>query len=199
MKQSTADLNDKNFYSEIIALLESARDHVVRSVNQTMVITYFEIGKKIVEQEQGGNDRALYGKQLLKGLSKELTSKIGKGFSVDNLENMRRFYLVYGKSETVSRISETSISETVSPKFNLSWSHYLKLLRIEEEVERKFYEIEALKGNWSVRELQRQCDSALFARLVLSKNKDKVRELSEKGHVVEKPQDAIKDPYILNL
>lgn len=199
MKQSIADLEDKNFYSEIIALLESARDHVVRSVNQTMVITYFEIGKKIVEQEQGGNDRAVYGKQLLKGLSKELTRKIGKGFSVDNLENMRRFYLVYGKSETVSRISETSISETVSPKFNLSWSHYLKLLRIEEEVERKFYEIEAFKGNWSVRELQRQCDSALFARLVLSKNKDKVRELAEKGYVVEKPQDAIKDPYILEF
>ena len=116
-----------------------------------------------------------------------MTKEFGKGFSVDNLENMRRFYVVYGKSETLSR------------NFDLSWSHYLKLIRIDDENERKFYEIESFKNNWSVRELQRQFDSALYTRLVLSRDKEKVKELSEKGLVLEKPKDAIKDPYILEF
>jgi len=192
------------FYSQIVDLLQSARNKVVRTVNQTMVLTYFEIGKMLVEEEQGGKERADYGKHLLKGLSKILTKEFGKGFSVDNLENMRRFYLAYGKSETLSRISSKSISETMSressqDEFILSWSHYLKLMRIDDENERKFYEIESYKNNWSVRELQRQYDSALYTRLVLSRDKDKVKELSEKGLILEKPKDAIKDPYILEF
>lgn len=221
------------FYSQIVDLLQSARSHVVRTVNQTMVRTYFEIGKMLVEEEQGGQERAEYGKEILKGLSEVLTHEFGKGFSVDNLENMRRFYLAYGKSETLSRISQKGISETTSRKsstllsksenkekgqtmsgqfekpqtlsaesainFNLSWSHYLRLMRIDDENERKFYEIESAKNNWSVRELQRQFDSALYTRLVLSRNKDKVKELSEKGLILEKPKDAIKDPYILEF
>jgi len=128
-----------------------------------------------------------------------LTKEFGKGFSVDNLENMRRFYLVYRKSETLSRISENDISETLSSNFNLSWSHYLKLMRIDDVNERNFYAIEAFKNKWSVRELQRQFDSALYTRLVLSRDKEKVKELSEKGLVIEKPKDAIKDPYILEF
>lgn len=191
--------SNTKFYSQIVELLQSARNKVVRTVNQTMVLTYFEIGKMLVEEEQEGKERADYGKQILKELSKVLTKEFGKGFSVDNLENMRRFYLVYGKSETLSRISENAISETSSRNFNLSWSHYLKLMRIDDENERKFYEIEAFKNNWSVRELQRQFDSALYARLVLSRDKEKVKELSEKGLVLEKPKDAIKDPYILEF
>ncbi|WP_026452088.1 PDDEXK nuclease domain-containing protein [Aequorivita capsosiphonis] len=215
------------FYSQIVDLLQSARSQVVRTVNQTMVRTYFEIGKMLVEEEQGGEERAEYGKELLKGLSKVLTREFGKGFSVDNLENMRRFYLAYGKSstllsksepkekrqtlsdiseksETLSRISSKANSETTSreftkSKFILSWSHYLKLMRIDDENERKFYEIESQKNNWSVRELQRQFDSALYTRLVLSRNKDKVKELSEKGLILEQPRDAIKDPYILEF
>lgn len=162
-------------------------------------MTYFEIGRMIVEEEQEGKERADYGKQILKELSDVLTEEFGKGFSVDNLENMRRFYLVYGKSETLSRISENAISETSSRNFNLSWSHYLKLIRIDDENERKFYEIESSKNNWSVRELQRQFDSALYTRLALSRNKEKVKELSEKGLMLEKPKDAIKDPYILEF
>ena len=204
------------FYSKIVDLLQFARNKVVRTVNQTMVLTYFEIGKMLIEEEQDGKERAGYGKQLLKELSKVLTKEFGKGFSVDNLENMRRFYLAYGKSETlsrkspkgnsetVSRISSKSNSETVSRKlsrdeFVLSWSHYLKLMRIDDENERKFYEIESFKNNWSVRELHRQCDSVLYSRLVLSRDKDKVKELSEKGLILEKPRDAIKDPYILEF
>lgn len=191
--------SNTKFYSQIVDLLQSARNKVVRTVNQTMVLTYFEIGRMIIEEEQGGKERADYGKSLLKELSKVLTKEFGKGFSVDNLENMRRFYLVYGKSETLSRISENAISETSSRNFDLSWSHYLKLIRIDDENERKFYEIESFKNNWSVRELQRQFDSALYTRLVLSRDKEKVKELSEKGLVLEKPKDAIKDPYILEF
>lgn len=112
---------------------------------------------------------------------------------------MRRFYLVYGKPETSSRISENAISETSSRNFDLSWSHYLKLIRIDDENERSFYEIESFKNNWSVRELQRQFDSALYTRLTLSRDKQKIKELSEKGLMLEKPKDAIKDPYILEF
>lgn len=191
--------SNTKFFTQIVDLLQSARSKVVRTVNQTMVLTYFEIGKMIVEEEQDGKERADYGKQILKELSDVLTKEFGKGFSVDNLENMRRFYLVYGKSETLSRISESDISETSARNFGLSWSHYLKLIRIDDENERKFYEIEAYKNNWSVRELQRQFDSALYTRLVLSRDKEKVKELSEKGLVLEKPKDAIKDPYILEF
>lgn len=144
-----------NLFSQIVNLLQSARNNVVSTINHTMVMTYFEIGRMIVEKEQDGKERADYGKQILKELSEVLTKEFGKGFSVDNLENMRRFYLVYGKSETLSRNSANTISETSSRNFNLSWSHYLKLMRIDDENERKFYEIESSKNNWSVRELQR--------------------------------------------
>lgn len=191
--------SNTKFLSQIVDLLQSARNNVIRTVNQTMVITYFKIGRMIIEEEQDGKERADYGKQILKELSDVLTKEFGKGFSVDNLENMRRFYLAYGKSETLSRISENAISETSSRTFDLSWSHYLKLIRIDDENERKFYEIESSKNNWSVRELQRQFDSALYARLALSRDKAKVKELSEKGLVLEKPKDAIKDPYILEF
>lgn len=191
--------SNTKFHSQIVDLLQSARNKVIRTVNQTMVMTYFEIGRMIVEEEQEGKERADYGKQILKELSDVLTKEFGKGFSVDNLENMRRFYLVYGKSETLSRNSERAISETSFRNFGLSWSHYLKLIRIDNENERKFYEIESSKNNWSVRELQRQFDSALYTRLALSRDKNKVKELSEKGLVLEKPKDAIKDPYILEF
>jgi predicted nuclease of restriction endonuclease-like (RecB) superfamily len=191
--------SNTKFLAQIIDLLQSARNEVVRTVNQTMVTTYFEIGGMIIEEEQNGKERADYGKKILKELSISLTKEFGKGFSVDNLENMRRFYLVYRKSETLSRIFENDISETLSSNFNLSWSHYLKLMRIDDVNERNFYAIEAFKNKWSVRELQRQFDSALYTRLVLSRDKEKVKELSEKGLVIEKPKDAIKDPYILEF
>jgi len=202
--------SNTKFFSKIVDLLQSARSRVVQTVNQTMVLTYFEIGRMIVEEEQQGKERADYGKQLLKGLSEVLTKEFGKGFSTTNLKQMRQFYVVYSIgqtpsddfkniSQTPSAESENDISETVSRNFNVSWSHYLKLMRIDDVNERKFYEIESFKNNWSVRELQRQFDSALYTRLVLSRDKDKVKELLEKGLVLEKPKDAIKDPYILEF
>lgn len=179
--------SNTNFFSQIVDLLQSARNNVVLTINQTMVTTYFEIGRKIVEEEQNGKDRADYGKSLLQDLSKVLTSEFGKGFSVTNIQQMRSFYLSYQKQQTLS------------VNFKLSWSHYLKLMRIDDENERKFYEIESEKNNWSVRELERQYDSALYTRLVLSRDKEKVKELSEKGLILEKPKDAVKDPYILEF
>ena len=180
-------ITSNSFIQDIKTLLDTARGKVYKNINEIMTKTYFEIGKRIVEEEQNGKNRAEYGKELLKTLSKELTKEFGKGFSVDNLENMRRFYLAYSKSETPSR------------KFELSWSHYIFLSRIKNEDERNFYEIEAIKNTWSLRELRRQFDSALFERLSLSKEKKKVQELANKGQIIQTPQDLIKDPYILEF
>lgn len=191
--------SNTKFFSQIVDLLQSARNKVVQAINQTMVLTYFEIGRMIVEEEQNGKNRAEYGKNLLRDLSKVLTTEFGKGFSVTNIQQMRSFYLVYQKQQTVSVKSIPSKQQTVSDEFRLSWSHYLKLMRINDENERKFYEIESFKNNWSVRELQRQFDSALYTRLVLSRDKDEIKSLSEKGLVLEKPKDVIKDPYILEF
>ena len=152
-----------------------------------MVRTYFEIGRIIVENEQNGKSRAEYGKETLKNLSERLTKDFGKGFSVENLDRMRFFYRTY------------SNSSTVLTNFELSWSHYLFLMRIENMEERKFYEIECKNSNWSLRELRRQFDSALYERLALSKNKESVKQLSQKGIVVAKPEDIVKDPYILEF
>ncbi len=187
-----------DFYEKVTDLLKEARRSVVQAVNQTMVVTYFEIGRMIVEEEQGGKERAKYGRRIIKELSKVLTVEFGKGFSERNIEQMRQFYLVYSKPQTLSAVFK-NISQTSSVTFALSWSHYLKLMRIDDIEERKFYEIESIKNNWSIRELQRQYDSALYTRLALSRDKDKVKELSEKGLVLEKPKDAIKDPYILEF
>jgi len=182
----SAKLQHTKLYTQIIDLLQSARNQMVVTVNKTMVITYFEIGRMIIEEEQDGEDRATYGKQLLKGLSNKLTHEFGKGFSVDNLQNMRRFFIAYKKYETVSHNYDSLISKTqfhqtnkTKPRYKvhdlkLSWSHYLKLIRIDDEAERNFYEIEASKNNWSVRELKRQYDSALFTRLPLSRNKSEI-------------------------
>jgi hypothetical protein len=195
---------NSDFYNKVIKLLNTARKSAIQTVNRTMVYSYFEIGRIIVEEEQKGELRAEYGKMILKGLSERLSKEFGRGFSVDNLENMRRFYLTYSITEKTSRNSTLEISETVSRNsdnidFQLSWSHFLFLVRIDNPDERKFYEIEAINNNWSLRELQRQFDTALFERLVLSRDKKGVKALSEKGQLIEKPKDTIKDPYILDF
>ena len=177
----------KDIYEEIHELLSKARQNIISNINSTMTKTYFLIGKRIVEEEQNGNKRAEYGKNLIKILSKKLTKEFGKGFSETNLEQMRKFFKVY------------RIPQTLSEEFQLSWSHYLILMRIENINARNFYEIEAIQNNWSLRELKRQVNSALYERLVLSKDKEKVKELSVKGQIIEKPQDIIKDPYILEF
>lgn len=180
-------LSPENLYNKVTELLKHAQSSVFKTVNKTMVLTYFEIGKMIVEEEQMGKERAEYGQQLISELSYRLSKEFGKGFSSTNIKQMRSFYLIY------------SNGQTVSDEFNLSWSHYLTLMRIDNENERRFYELEAYNNNWSLRELQRQCDSALYTRLTLSRDKKKVRELSEKGLLLENPKDAIKDPYVLEF
>ncbi|MCD8337355.1 MAG: PDDEXK nuclease domain-containing protein [Lachnospiraceae bacterium] len=195
------DMNEK-FLKEISDLLENARKQAKTAVNISMVYTYFEIGRMIYEEEQAGEDRAAYGKQLIKGLSEYLTKNFGKGYSVGNLKNIRQFYRVYSEDQ----IGETPFSQfknlpavSTGRKFYLSWSHYLKLMRISNVDERHFYEIEAAKNEWSLAELNRQFDSALYERLALSRDKDEVARLATEGQVIEKPSDAIKDPYVLEF
>lgn len=178
-----------SLYNKIASILEESRKFVASTVNTAMVQTYFEIGRLIVEEEQHGNIRAEYGKETLKKLSEKLTANYGKGFSQRNLEQMRQFYLTYS----------TQIPQTPSAKFTLSYSHYLFLMRIDNPDERKFYEIEATSSNWSLRELKRQFDSALYERLSLSKDKEKVKLLAQQGQVVENPSDIVKDPYVLEF
>ena len=175
------------FYQEVKTLLQNAKNKIYSNVNSTMTQTYWLIGQKIVEEEQNGDSRAEYGKALLKNLSLELTEEFGKGFSEDNLKNMRRFYKAF------------KISETASHKFKLSWSHYIFLTRISNLAERNFYEIEAVEASWTLREMKRQFDSGIFERVQLSSDKQKVKELSQKGQVIESAKNMIKDPYILEF
>ena len=144
---------------DIKTILHSAKSKIYQTINHTMTQTYWEIGKRIVNEEQAGETRAKYGKEIIKTLSLELTKEFGKGYSVDNLENMRKFYSAYPKSETVSR------------KFKLSYSHYIFLARMTNKDERDFYEIESIQNSWSLRELKRQFNSGLFERLALSSDK----------------------------
>ncbi len=203
-----------NLTSTIKNLLENARKQVVQNINTTMVYTYFEIGRVIVEYEQNGQKRAEYNSQTLKEVSKELTKEFGRGFSVTNLQQMRTFYLSYEKQQTVSVISASSKnlpenlpkdqrlranSEISKMHFTLSWSHYVFLMRLDER-ERNFYEKESQINNWSLRELKRQFDSALFERVFLSRDKQGVLDDNlEKYHFPEKPEDTVKDPYILEF
>lgn len=189
--------NQIDFYNKVSTLLKEAREYVVRAVNSTMVYTYLEIGRMIVEEEQNGKERAEYGKQILKELSNRLSPEFGKGFSVTNLQQMKNFYTIYGKQQTVSAKSENEIIQ--NNNFQLSWSHYLFLMRVDNIDERKFYEIETIENNWSLRELRRQFDSSLYERLSLSRDKKAIKELSEKGQIIEKAKDSLKDPYILEF
>ncbi|MBI2269570.1 MAG: DUF1016 domain-containing protein [Bacteroidetes bacterium] len=170
---------------QIRTLVERARVSVAQNINKEILQTYWQVGKHIVEFEQKGNIKAEYGKQLLIKLSKELAIELGKGFSRSNLTYMRLFYIHYQKSETVSH--------------QLSWSHYFELLKIDSDLERTFYEQQAIKENWSIRELKRHKVSSLFQRLALSKDKKGIIALAKKGHIVENDADIIKDPYVLEF
>lgn len=205
-------------HADIVALLEAARRAAARSVNALMTASYWEIGRRIVEFEQGGKDRAEYGQALLKRLSADLSARFGRGFGVDSLESMRLFYKTYPPeniSESLIRKlppgaqppnSEPSIRNfdlhQLAQVFPLSWTHYIHLMRRTRSAEeRAFYEAEALRGGWSVRQLDRQIGSQFYTRALLSKNK---RDMLEKGG---QPQpgdlvtadEAIKDPYVLEF
>ena len=232
-------VSSRLLFLSIKEVIQQAQKHVVQNVNSTMVLTYFEIGRMIVDYEQNGKIRADYAKETLKILSDKLTNQFGKGYSIDNLERIRKFYLIYNKrisaslmrkfennrpttqnirgnqkSASVMRKSKINIenkninnaelkSASVMRKFkipfSLSWTHYLLLIKIEDDDERNFYEIEAVQNNWSVRELQRQFNSALYNRLAKSRDKKGVKELAKKGQLIEKPSDALKSHYVLEF
>ena len=194
-------------YQNSIELIRYARKHVSNQVNHTQLMTYYGLGYWIVEEQQSGEHRAGYGKKVIQTLSDALNAEFGKGFSVDTLENARKFYLNYQgrisetlfrkfmkeKSDTLFRISGEDVP------FTLSWSHYLQLMRIKNLDDRRFYEIEATKSTWSLRTLQRQYNSSLYERLALSRNKDKVMRLAQEGNVIEKPADIVKQPTVLEF
>ena len=173
---------------EVRSILDNAREKVAKQVNNELLLTYWNIGRIICEYEQTIPDRADYGKQTLKALSIELTKEFGKGFSRSNLQNMRQFYLVYEKCQTLSG--------------KLSWSHYCELISISDADKRSFYEKEAINANWSVRELKRQIESSLFERLLLSRgdaNKEQVLALALHGNEIAQPSDIIRDPYVFEF
>ena len=192
-----------SLYDSIKSLIEESKAQIVRKVNTTIILTYFKIGRMIVQDEQAGKSRAEYADQTLKQLSIDLTRDFGKGFSHRNLEYFRKFYLNYhnrisqtpsakfvGSGGTKTVKGEERILHTMSAfsqNFPLSWSHYILLMRIDNMAEQRFYEIESEKNNWSVRELQRQFDSSLYERLAISRDKKSVKELSRKGQIIEKP------------
>jgi predicted nuclease of restriction endonuclease-like (RecB) superfamily len=175
----------RELISQIGELLQNGRDQAARSVNTILVHTYWLIGRHIVEYEQGGKEKAEYGTFLFGQLSKDLTSIYGKGFSRSNLLYMRKLYLAFPKSETLSNV--------------LSWSHYFEILRSDNDLEVGFYIKQAEKENWSVRELKRQMRSMLFHRLALSKDKTGIMALSAKGQEIQKPDDILRDPYVLEF
>jgi predicted nuclease of restriction endonuclease-like (RecB) superfamily len=188
------------------ATLQHARENAYKAINTELVKANWEIGKHIVEFEQAGKERAEYGAELLVKLSTDLKTKYGKGFSRSNLQLMRLFYIKYPKFQTLS--GKSSIRQTPSGKSEkrqtpsgifLSWSHYAELLTVSDDMARSFYEKQAIKENWSFREMKRQIDSALFQRLALSKDKKGVLALAEKGHELISVKDAIKDPYVFEF
>ena len=193
---------NEEFLKNIADVLKNARKKAKTAINLTMVYAYFEIGQIIVEEEQNGKTRAAYGKQILQELSEYLTAQFGKGFSVGNLKNIRQFYRVYAHDqigETVFSQFENLPAIETGRRFYLSWSHYLKLMRIDNADERHFYEIEAVKNGWSLSELKRQYNSALYERLALSRDKNKVYALALEGQTLVTSADVVKDPYVLEF
>ena len=178
----------QDLIEKIRKIMNTARYNVAREVNKEQLLSYWNIGRVIVEHEQNNNERAEYGRQTLKQLSQVLTKEFGKGFSRSNLQNMRAFYLAYPNCQTLSG--------------NLSWSHYCELLIISDPDRRSFYEKECERSGWSVREMKRQISTSLFERLLLSDgkaNKEKVYELAAKGQELAVPKDIVKDPYVFEF
>ena len=216
--------NTNEFFENVAQIIEQARRFVGRTADLTMCVTYFEIGRMIVEEEQGGKVRAEYGKGLLGALSVFLNGRYKKGFSETNLKNARKFYQVYAdvirqtlsaelKNDIKNQIQQTISVEfekytllqlkqtkAVEPyPFRLGWSQYQILMRIKNEDERRFYELEAIKHQWSVDELKRQFHSSLYERLALSRDKDEVMRLAKEGQQMETARDILKNPLVLEF
>lgn len=163
----------------------SAQTKISNAVNASLIEAYWQIGRYIIEYEQKGSEKAEYGKKLLENLSKDLSLMHGKGFSLSNLKRMRQLYGVYPIGAKASH--------------QLSWSHYVELLKIDDPIERNFYEKQAILEKWSVPELIRQKKASLFLRLAASKDKDGIMKLSQKGQIVQQPIDLFREPYILDF
>jgi predicted nuclease of restriction endonuclease-like (RecB) superfamily len=216
-------VSKKELFQSIKAIILRAQQYVVRNINTAMLIAYFEIGEMIAEDELKGNERAGYAKQTVRYLSIDLTKEFGKGYSKSNLEYMRQFYKTYqhrivqspigqsakrkntrtGNKENPSTIPldeiiQSPVGQSGFP-FSLSWTHYIQLMKISNEAERNFYEIEAVKNNWSVRELQRQFNAAIYERLALSRDKRGIKKLATAGQIIENPADALKSHYVLEF
>ncbi len=183
------ELTENKEYKELIEnvglIYNKAKNNVISAINVEMLNVYWEIGKYIVEFEQKGNLKASYGTELLPRLSNDLKRMGGKGFSRSNLSYIRKFYIRFPKRETVSH--------------KLSWSHYFELLKIDDDLAREFYQNQAIKENWTVRELKRQKKTGLFHRIALNKNKEKILELSKQGHIIKSEEDLTKDPYVFEF
>lgn len=195
-------VNDRG-YAEILAsvikLLDDARRTAARTVNALMTATYWKIGRRIVEQEQHGEERAEYGAALLKRLSADLTAQFGRGFSVVNLQEMRRFYLAWPQIHQT--LSDKSSLGELAAHFPLSWSHYVRLLSVKDPLAREFYQAEALRGGWSIRQLARQMNSQFYQRTLLSRNKAAMLKKGEEAMPEDTvtPEEAIKDPFVLEF
>jgi predicted nuclease of restriction endonuclease-like (RecB) superfamily len=217
-KSALLDKAYPEFVSQLVGLLEQARRNSARSVNSIMTATYWEIGRRIVEQEQRGQRRAQYGKALLRRLAADLTSPFGKGFSERNLLAMREFFLAWSIPQTVSAESiepgqtrvtpenpQTASAKSVSlarpSPFPLPWSHYVRLLSVNNQQARDFYEAEALRGGWSVRQLDRQISTQFFERTQLSRNKAALLRRGQPADPIEQltPEQEIKDPFVLEF
>jgi predicted nuclease of restriction endonuclease-like (RecB) superfamily len=216
--------NAKDFFENVAQAIEHARRFIGRTADLTMCVTYFEIGRMIVEEEQGGKARAEYGRGLLPELSLFLNERFKKGFSETNLKNARKFYQVYADSirqtlsaklkddekNTIRQIASAEfenfsllqIGKEISAKaypFSLGWSHYQVLMRIKNKEERHFYEVEATRHQWTEKQLKRQYHSSLYERLALSRDKDEVLRLAKEGQQMEKPSDVLKNPLVLEF
>ncbi len=165
--------------------INDARRKVASHINATMTKAYWQIGKYIVEYEQGGQVKVAYGTSTLTALSHQLTARLGRGFSRPNLVNMRKFYLLYPNCQSVTD--------------NLSWTHICVLMQAEDDLERNFYEKECIAQKWDVRTLKRQMSSALYLRLAASKDKEGVLALAKEGITVQKPEDVVRDSYTLEF
>ena len=174
-----------SLYSKISTILEKARSTAYRAINNTVVLAYWNVGRQIVENEQAGEKRAEYGKAIIKELSIRLINKFGRGFDERNLWYMKQFYINFPNVNAL--------------RSELSWTHYRLILRVENEDARNFYVVEAVKNDWSTRELDRQLNSLLFERVSLSKDQKKAKKLAIKGQEIKKPEDIIKDPYVLEF
>ena len=206
-KQQVVSLEIDSLCRNSIDLIQYVRSIAAKQVNLLQLLTFYSLGRWIVEEQQLGKRRAKYGQQVIAGLSKALTAEFGRGFSVDNLENMRKFYITYKdrisemlfrkfaleKSETISRILEEELP------FRLSFSHYLILCRIKDDQERLFYEQEAVRSGWSVKQLQRQHGSSLYERLLLSTDKNQIMHINKEKVLPKTLTENIKDPYVLEF